>query len=261
MYSLALTRLFMLDLDGTFYLGDKLLPGAQRFLDICRRKGIDFTFLTNNSSRGKTDYIKKLSAMGVHITENEMFSSADATLMYLEENNFPHDILLIGTPSLEAQFEAAGYVISAEKPAAVVLGFDTTITYEKLTRLCDAVRSGIPYIATHPDFNCPVQGGFIPDIGAVIAFVKASTGREPDAVIGKPNGYIAKAAAKRFGCTLGETCMVGDRLYTDIALGRCGCGSVLVLCGETSLEEYSAQQDVKADIVCADLFELGTIIE
>lgn len=251
-------KLFMLDLDGTFYLGDRLLPGAQRFLDICKEKGVKFTFLTNNSSRGKADYIKKLAKMDVEITENEMFSSADATLMYLDENNFSRDILLVGTPSLEAQFLAAGYNINAAQPKAAVLGFDTTITYEKLTRLCDAVRAGLPYIATHPDLNCPVEGGFIPDIGAVIAFVKASTGREPDAIIGKPNGYIAKAAAARFGCALEETCMVGDRLYTDIALGKCGCGAALVLCGETSLEEYEAQSLVKADIVCADLFELGT---
>ncbi len=167
------------------------------------------------------------------MSEADVFTSGDAALLYLAENHFSKDILLIGTPSLEEQFAAAGYNVRVKNPGAVVLGFDTTITYEKLTALCDAVRAGLPYVATHPDLNCPVPGGFIPDVGAVIAFVKASTGREPDAVIGKPNGYIARAAARKYGVPLASLCMVGDRLYTDIALGACGCGTVLVLCGET----------------------------
>ena len=184
-----------------------------------------------------------------------MYTSVDATLAYLAQHGFSRELLLMGTPSLEAQSAAAGYETAAKDPAAVVLGFDTTITYEKLTRLCDAVRAGLPYIATHPDFNCPVPGGFIPDIGAVIAFVKASTGREPDAVIGKPNGYIARAAAASFGVPLEKTCMVGDRLYTDIALGACGCGTALVLCGESSLDDLAAS-GLSPDVVCENLAEL-----
>ena len=101
--------------------------------------------------------------------------------------------------------------------------------------LCDAVRGGLPYIATHPDFNCPVPGGYIPDIGATIAYVEAATGRRPDAVIGKPNPYIVQAAAERFGCRLEELCMVGDRLYTDIACGvNAGVDTALVLTGEAT---------------------------
>ncbi|MFV0413501.1 MAG: HAD hydrolase-like protein, partial [Oscillospiraceae bacterium] len=158
----------------------------------------------------------------------------DATLLYLAQNGYGKNILLVGTESLERQFLEAGYVLNAENPAAVVLGFDTTLTYQKLTALCNAVRAGLPYVATHPDFNCPVEGGYIPDIGAVIAFVEASTGRRPDVVVGKPNGTIAMAAASRFGVPLESLCMVGDRLYTDIALGACDISTALVLCGETT---------------------------
>ncbi len=261
MYQLQNTRLFLLDMDGTFYLDDILLPGAKEFLALCRKKNVPFSFLTNNSSKSKADYLAKLAKLGIAITEREMFTSGDATLRYLAEQKFDKNILLIGTPSLEAQFIGAGYAIAAENPAAVVLGFDTTLTYAKLTALCSAVRAGLPYIATHPDFNCPVADGFIPDIGAVIAFVKASTGREPDAVIGKPNGYIAKAAAAAFEVALENVCMVGDRLYTDIALGACGCGTALVLCGETSAADYAAQTQVKASVVCENLAQLAILWE
>ena len=130
-----------------------------------------------------------------------------------------------------------------------------TLTYEKLTNLCNAVRAGLPYIATHPDLNCPVAGGYIPDIGATIAYVEAATGRRPDAVIGKPNRFILQAAARRFGCQPEEICMVGDRLYTDIALGRNGCKTVLVLCGESGREDLPGAVH-QPDLVCQDLLEL-----
>ena len=255
-FSLKTIRLFLLDLDGTFYLGDALLPGALDFLHLCREKGVAFAFLTNNSSRGKADYLKKFLHLGVpDITEREIFTSGDATLLYLEEQKLGPELLLIGTPSLERQFCEAGYDLTAKAPKAVVLGFDTTLTYAKLTALCDAVRLGLPYIATHPDFNCPVPGGYIPDIGATIAYVESATGRRPDVVIGKPNRFIVEAAAGRYGCRLDEICMVGDRLYTDIALGRSGCGTVLVLCGESSREDLPGAPHLP-DLVCQDLSEL-----
>lgn len=259
MVDITAARLFLLDMDGTFYLGDTLLPGALEFLSLCRRTGRRFAFLTNNSSRGKADYVARLRGFGADVGEDDIFTSADATLLYLAENHFSRDLLLIGTPSLERQFAESGYAVHAKEPRAVVLGFDTTLTYEKLCALCDAVRAGLPYIATHPDLNCPVAGGFIPDIGAVIAFVEASTGRRPDAVIGKPNGYIARAAAAKYGVPLDALCMVGDRLYTDIALGACGCGTALVLCGETTPADL-AGSGIRPDVVCENLAELAALL-
>ena len=150
-------QLYLLDMDGTFYLGDHLLPGALEFLDKVRASGRRFCFLTNNSSKSRGAYLDKLAALGARVSEQEMFTSGDATLEYLEMAGISKDILLIGTPSLEAQFAAAGYRLDSPAPQAVVLGFDTTITYQKLTALCDAVRAGLPYIATHPDFNCPTD--------------------------------------------------------------------------------------------------------
>ena len=131
MYDVTTAKLFLLDMDGTFYLDDTLLPGALEFLALCRATGRQFAFLTNNSSKSKADYLAKLTRLGADVTEHDIFTSGDATLLYLAENGFPKDILLIGTPSLEAQFAAEGYTVRAAKPRAVVLGFDTTITYCK----------------------------------------------------------------------------------------------------------------------------------
>jgi 4-nitrophenyl phosphatase len=137
-----------------------------------------------------------------------------------------------------------------------VLGYDTGLTYPRLTRFCDLVRAGLPYIATHPDVNCPVEGGFAPDTGAFIALIEASTGREPDVVIGKPNPLIIAGLAERFGVSPGEIVMVGDRLYTDIALGStAGVGTVLVLSGETKRADLETTA-FQADLVCEDLAEL-----
>lgn len=257
MGSLSGVRLFLLDMDGTFYLDDTPLPGALAFLEALRTKSIPFAFLTNNSSKGRDAYFEKLARMGVTVNEKELLTSADATILYLKENSFDKEIAVIGTESLCAQFEKAGFLLTESTPKAVVLGFDTTLTYQKLCLLCDLVRAGLPYIATHPDFNCPVKDGFIPDIGGVIALVNACTGRMPDAVIGKPNGYIAKAAASRFGVPLSDICMVGDRLYTDIALGECGVKTALVYSGETSFADYQKSElcatytfDGIGDMIC-----------
>ncbi|HIV87990.1 MAG TPA: HAD-IIA family hydrolase [Candidatus Pygmaiobacter gallistercoris] len=259
MGTLSDIRLFLLDLDGTFYLDGTPLPGALDFLTALRAKGVPFAFLTNNSSRGREEYLDRLNAMGAQITGRELLTSADATLDYLAREGFDRELLLVGTPSLEAQFAAAGYQLHSGRPKAVVLGFDTTLTYQKLVDLCNAVRAGLPYIATHPDFNCPVKGGFIPDIGGVIALVEACTGRRPDAVIGKPNAFIAEAAADRFGVPLAQICMVGDRLYTDIALGGCGVKTALVLSGETSSADYE-KSEIRADFVFDGIWQMAAAL-
>lgn len=252
-------KLFLLDMDGTFYIDDTLLPGAKEFLKQCQSHNIEYAFLTNNSSKGAKDYIKKLHNLGVDIKRRQLFTSADATLLYLQENNFSKNILLIGTDSLHNQFIAEGYNTNAQNPCAVVLGFDTTLNYEKLTALCNAVRSGMPYIATHPDLNCPVKGGYIPDIGATVAYVKAATGKEPNAVIGKPNAYIARAAAVKYNVQIKDICMVGDRLYTDIALGKSGCKTAFVLSGEGTLKEMESG-GYNPTVVCDNLAALCKIM-
>lgn len=240
-HSLKQVRCFLLDMDGTFYLGEQLLEGALRFIDVLNQQGSDFLFLTNNSSKDSQQYVEKITRLGLPISREKVFTSGEATAMHVRDQKPGARVYLVGTTALENEFRAHGFLLSSEQPDFVVLGFDTTLTYEKLWTLCDLVRAGVPYIATHPDFNCPTESGFMPDIGATIAFVKASTGREPDLVVGKPNRLFVEKAAERVGVPVSAMCMIGDRLYTDIALGAtAGIPTVLVLSGETRQEDIPA---------------------
>ena len=235
---LSTVRGFLLDMDGTFYLSDRLLEGALRFIDVLRRQEKQFLFLTNNSSKHGRQYAEKISGLGLPLAEESVLTSGEATALHLKARHPGASLFLVGTPSLEEEFRQQGFKLVDRGPQFLVLGFDTTLTYQKLWALCDFVRAGVPYIATHPDFNCPTEEGFMPDVGAMIAFVKAATGREPDLVVGKPNRLIVDAAAVRMNLQVSQLAMIGDRLYTDIALGQSsGIATVLVLSGETSTED------------------------
>lgn len=248
-------KCILFDMDGTVYLGSKLLGGAKDFITYLQSIGFPYFFLTNNSSRSRADYVAKLGRLGLPTPPEKIFSSGEATAIYLRKQRPGARIYLVGTPSLEEEFARFGFVLTGEDPEAVVLGFDTTLTYQKLVRLCNFVRAGLPYIATHPDINCPTEDGFIPDIGAMMALVKASTGREADVIVGKPYQPIVDAIVEKTGFAPGEIVMVGDRLYTDIALGAAGLRTVLVLSGEARMEDLPAAPH-QPDLVVQDLAEL-----
>jgi 4-nitrophenyl phosphatase/NagD protein len=246
-------RCFLLDMDGTFYLGESLLPGALEFIDVLRRQGRDFLFLTNNSSRSQDDYAAKITRLGLPVDRSRIFTSGEATARYLRSGMPDARVALFGPPSLHAEFREHGVELEDERPTHIVLGFDTTLTYASLWRLCDLVRSGLPFIATHADFNCPTPSGYMPDVGAMLALIKASTGRDPDLVVGKPNRMFVEAAAAKLGLPVSALAMIGDRLYTDIALGKTsGITTLLVLSGESSLEDLQASEHTP-DFVFADL--------
>lgn len=236
--SLTQVRCFLLDMDGTFYLGEELLDGALMFIDVLCQQGREFLFLTNNSSKDSQQYAEKITRLGLSIPREKVLTSGEATALHLQQQKPNARVCVIGTSALENEFLACGFILTDENPEFVVLGFDTTLTYNKLWRLCNLVSAGIPYIATHPDYNCPTENGFMPDIGATIAFVRASTGREPDLVVGKPNPLFVEKAAERVGVPVSSMCMIGDRLYTDIALGAtAGIPTILVLSGETHQDD------------------------
>jgi HAD superfamily hydrolase (TIGR01457 family) len=256
-------KCFLLDMDGTFYLGNELIEGALDFLDILKKQGKQFLFLTNNSSKNKAAYKDKLNKMGCEVEEENVFTSGEATTIYLNKIKKGASIFLLGTPFLEHEFEKAGFRLikdRSERPDFVVLGFDTTLTYEKLWIACDLIRDGVEYIATHPDFNCPLEGGkCMPDTGSMIRMIEGSTERTP-LVIGKPYKYIIEAITEKYGLKKEELAMVGDRLYTDIKVGvNSGIASILVLSGETT-EEMHRNSDVKADFVFPSIKELGDAI-
>ena len=249
-------KCFMLDMDGTFYLGDHLLPGALEFMAYLQDAGIDYLFLTNNSSKHGGIYADKIRKMGFEVDESKIFTSGEATTISLKNKTNYRSIYLVGTPALEEEFISAGFELTDKNPDAAVLGFDTTLTYEKIWKLCDFVREGLPYIATHPDFNCPTETGFMPDIGSFIALVEASTGRHPDVIIGKPHSHIVEAVVEKTGFGLDEIAMIGDRLYTDIALGKAGIMTILVLSGETNKEDLK-KSEFQPDMVFMDLAGLA----
>ena len=252
-------RCYLVDLDGTFYLGSHLLPGAGDFIRVLREGGLHFLFLTNNSSKSGRQYARRIRRFGLDISQEQVFTSGEAAAIYIAKQFPIVQLHVVGTPALEDEFRAHGFHLVQKEPEMVVLGFDTTLTYRKLWRLCDLVRDGIPYIATHHDINCPVEGGVMPDIGAVIAFVKASTGRLPDAIVGKPHRPMLEALQSKLDLPPDAFCMVGDRLYTDIAFGKQGVRTVLVLSGETKVEDLKTSED-QPDMIVQDLGELTSIL-
>ncbi|MBO4407064.1 MAG: HAD-IIA family hydrolase, partial [Clostridia bacterium] len=212
--------LFLLDMDGTIYLGDELFPETPGFLEAIRRRGARYLFLTNNSSKDKKAYAEKLNRLGIAAGEDDVFSSGDATAIALRERGY-EKLFVLGTKPLLSLFEREGFRLTEDGPDAVVLGFDTDLTYRRLLLAHNMIKSGIPWIATHPDLVCPVEGGKdVPDTGSMIRLLEASTGKSPDLIVGKPNRTIIDAVLALTGGKREKTIMVGDRLYTDVAVGE-----------------------------------------
>lgn len=246
---LAAVRCFLLDMDGTFYLGDRLLPGSLDFLEALRQTGRQALFLTNNSSKSADVYVQKLRRMGVTDPFLRVYTSGIAAGRYVLSHLPGQRAYVLGNDMLIAELSAMGVPIDQESPDYVLVGYDTTLDYAKLTRVCDLVRAGLPYIATHPDFNCPTETGFAPDLGAFMACIEASAGRKADVVIGKPHRGIVDGALELLGLAAGDCAMVGDRLYTDIATGvRHGMTAILVLSGEATRSDL-AQSPVQPHLV------------
>ena len=253
---LARVKCFLLDMDGTFYLGDKLIDGSLDFLEALKRTGRTARFLTNNSSKSASVYKKKLEKMGVPEEYRDVMSSGHATVHYCQKHFPGKKCYLLGNPMLTEEMVSMGLEIVEDDPDYVIVAFDTTLDYAKMCKVCDYIRYGKPYIATHPDFNCPTETGFIPDMGAIMAFIEASTGRKADVIVGKPHVGIVDEALLRTGFELGEMAMVGDRLYTDVATGvNHGMLGILVLSGEVTMEDVETS-DVKPDLIFGKLADM-----
>ena len=254
-------ELFVLDMDGTFYLGDRILPGSAAFLEAVRRTGRRYLFFTNNSSRDPQDYMEKLAAMGCPITRSQIMTSGDVTIRFLQTQYPGKRVWLAGTPSLERSFREAGISLVNDDPAEtvpdiVVVGFDTTLTYRKLSDACTYIRNGALFLATHPDINCPTETGFIPDCGSFCAAITLSTGVKPR-YLGKPYPETVDMVLDRTGCRREKTAFVGDRLYTDTAAGvNNGAHGILVLTGESSVDDIRPGEN-EPDAVFSSLGEMG----
>jgi HAD superfamily hydrolase (TIGR01450 family) len=261
-FDLARIRHVVLDLDGTLYRGDRLFEVTIPFLARLSKLGIGHTFLTNNTSRSKADYVTKLHGLGIKAGESHITTPADSAITYLRDR-LPDvtSIAVLGTESLCRQFEEAGFVVGWDAPGAVIVGFDTSLTYERLCRAAYWIGEGLPFLATHPDLICPTdQPTILVDCGALCACLTAATGRQP-VVLGKPDPSILLDLCNRLDLAATEVAMVGDRIYTDIAMAqRAAVPAVLVLSGEAT-EADAAALAAPPDLIVSDVGELGEWLE
>ena len=253
--SLKDKKIIFIDLDGTIYIGDEIIPGAREFLDHLKKSGVIFYFLSNNSSRAKSDYVQKLHEMNIETDEDKIILSTDGLIEYLLMKKVT-EIYLIGTRSMEKSFADLKINTNSHNPEYVVLGYDTELTYEKLKQASIYLRNGIDLLATHRDIVCPTKEGLIPDIGSMLALIEASTGKKPEKVFGKPNLQMIEHILKRHGVTEQEVAVVGDRLYTDMELARnVGCDFICVLSGETNRDDIE-KSEYTPDLIINNVGEI-----
>ena len=256
-----------LDMDGTIYMGSTLFPFTKDFLARLTRLGIGYSFLTNNPTRSIADYLKKLAKLGIEATDEEMYTTAVATIEYLKAR-MPEvkRIYALGTPSMLHEFEEAGFELAAcdpnDRPDALIVAFDTTLQYDRLCHAAWLAQQGLPYIATNPDRVCPTdQSTVLVDCGSLTTCIEYATGRKPDLVIGKPNPDMLSGIMYRYNLQPDEVAMCGDRIYTDVATAQNAGGmGVLVLSGETT-KETALNNDPMPDITCRDISVLGDLLE
>lgn len=249
-------RLFVLDMDGTIYLGDRLFPCTKAFLRAVEESGREYCFFTNNSSKNRAAYLEKLGKLGIIIPPEKMLVSNQVIIKWLSENRPGKKAYVVGTEPLVEDFISAGIELSEADPDYVVLGFDTTLTYDKISKACRFIRNGAEVFGVNPDLNCPVEGGFIPDCGSIAALVKASTGVQCE-FFGKPSRHTLDYILAQSGYEPQEVAVVGDRLYTDIAVAAgTETTSILVMSGETT-EEMLAGSDIRPDVVAENIGEIG----
>jgi HAD superfamily hydrolase (TIGR01450 family) len=259
-------RHFALDLDGTLYLGGRVFPCTRPFLDRLDALGIGHTFFTNNSSKSTRQYVEHLRRMGIDATPGDIYSSTHSTLDYLRDDR-PRvkRLFVLGTPGLQEEFAENGFTVctdsATDEPDAVIVGFDTTLTFARASRAAYWIAQDKPFIATHPDRTCPTdQPTILPDCAAICAMLTTATGRTPDAVLGKPSARMLDGVRKRHGVMPNEMAVVGDRLYTDMAMARAGGAlAILVLSGETTADQVE-RANPRPDLVVADVGELARLL-
>ncbi|MBO5868402.1 MAG: HAD-IIA family hydrolase [Oscillospiraceae bacterium] len=261
---LAQIQLFLFDMDGTLYLGDRLYSFTIELLQTIKAKGGKYLFMTNNSSKSVADYIKKLAKLGISATREDFITSSQATAYYLHKHHEGQKLYVCGTESLKEELRYEGFTVTTdlEEVECVVMGFDTELTFRKLHDVSYLLltRPGIPYIATNPDLVCPTEFGSVPDCGSICIGIKNATGRDP-IVIGKPSPLMPQLAMERLGVSKEHTCVIGDRIYTDVKSGlNAGITGILVLSGETT-PEILAESPEKPHLVLQDAGEILEVLK
>ena len=252
-------KLYLFDMDGTLYLGSRLYDFTLELLDTLKKTGRKYLFMTNNSSKSVEDYVKKLSRLGIEASREDFMTSSQATAHYLHKHHEGQKLYVCGTESLKEELRMEGFTVTAniDEVECIVMGFDTELTFQKLHDVSFMLltRPDLPYIATNPDYVCPTEFGSVPDCGSVCDMIYNATKKRP-VVIGKPSPLMPELAMEKLGVSKAETCVVGDRIYTDVKSGlNAGITGVLVLSGETTREILAESPD-KPHLVLEDASEI-----
>ena len=257
-------KLYLFDMDGTLYLGNRLYDFTLELLDTLRKTGRHYLFMTNNSSKSVEDYVTKLDKLGIEATRNDFMTSSQATAVYLHKHHEGQKLYVCGTESLKEELRMEGFTVTTDidEVECIVMGFDTELTFQKLHDVSYMLltRPDLPYIATNPDYVCPTEFGSVPDCGSVCDMIYNATKKRP-IVIGKPSALMPQLAMEKLGISKEATCVVGDRIYTDVKSGlNAGITGILVLSGETTREILEASED-KPHLVLEDASEILTALK
>lgn len=255
-------KLFLLDMDGTIYLGDRLFSCTPGFLEAVVAIGARSIFLTNNSSKSAEDYVRKLNRLGIACDRHDLFTSVEASAAYINSEHPGAKVYAAGTRSMIRELEGFGIDVTedpSDDVSVVLQGFDTEMTYKKVRDACGLIDRGAAFLACNIDRVCPVEDGYIPDCGSICEMITSATGKRAR-FLGKPQPEMISGLLRKLGIEPDQAVMVGDRLYTDIACGiNAGVDTALVLSGETSEDELKAST-VKPTYVFRDVGELAEML-
>ncbi|TBL81766.1 HAD-IIA family hydrolase [Paenibacillus thalictri] len=253
---------FIFDLDGTVYLGDRMMEGAAETIGALRARGDRVVFLSNKPIATRQSYVDKLNKMGIPTTLNDVLNSSQIVAQYLQKHMKPGErAFVIGEQPIFDELTDHGITMTEDSEQAeyIVLSWDRQFTYDKLNLLYQAAIRGAIIVASNPDATCPLDGGQIPDTGTFIAALQAATNKPIDLVIGKPSLIAAEAAVAHLGLSFEDCYMVGDRLETDIKMGNdAGMKSVLVLTG-VGTREMAAATDSPPHFILPSIKEIVSL--
>ncbi len=240
-------RAFILDLDGVVYIGDEVIEGVPEKIKKLRQKG-RVVFLTNNSTKSREDYARKLLSFGIEASPEDIITSGYAAALYLREKFGSAGVFVVGEAGLRKELEDAGHRLCFRGCEAVVVGLDREFNYSKLSRASRLIREGAEFVATNLDSTLITPSGLIPGAGAIVAAVREASGKDP-VVVGKPSKTLGKLLLNVLNIKPEDVLLIGDRIETDIAFGKAmGFKTALVLTG-ISREEDVEKSSIKPDFV------------
>lgn len=253
---------FIFDLDGTVYLSDSLIPGADEVIRLLRESGKKVVFLSNKPIQTREDYAEKLTRLGIPTKSDEVINSTLVMTNYLKKNAPQTKLFVVGEAPFIEELKRANFTITEEPKEIeyVVVAFDRTFDYRKLNIAYQAIKLGAHFVATNPDRTCPVEGGEIPDCAGMIAAIEAVTGKKVEVIVGKPSPLIIQAALEVMGLKPEDCILIGDRLETDIKMGKeSGLATGIVLTGVTD-EKTLKESSIHPDFIFESIAEVQNLL-